>query len=142
MQHANEEEKIFYSKNELLAKIRTSLGGRAAEIVYYGEDGGTTTTSSADFTSASILAEKMICTYSMDNAFGLRVIDQNTKSQNAVALGVHEKVNQILDDQMKIAIQTIKDNMPAIDALVQALISKNHLIGSGINDTIEKALQK
>lgn len=142
MQHANEEEKTFYSKNELLAKIRISLGGRAAEIVYYGEEGGTTTTSSADFASASRLAEKMICTYSMDNAFGLRVIDDNTKSQNAVALSVHEKINQILDDQMKTAIQTIKNNIPAIDALVQALLSKNHLTGSEINDTIEKALQK
>ena len=142
MQHANEEEKTFYSKNELLAKIRISLGGRAAEIVYYGEEGGTTTTSSADFASASRLAEKMICTYSMDNAFGLRVIDQNTKSQSAVASNIHEKINQILDDQMKTAIQTIKNNIPAIDALVQALLSQNHLTGSEINDTIEKALQK
>ena len=142
MQHANEEEKTFYSKIELLAKIRISLGGRAAEIVYYGEEGGTTTSSSADFASASRLAEKMICTYSMDNAFGLRVIDQNTKSQSAVASNIHEKINQILDDQMKTAIQTIKNNIPAIDALVQMLLSKNHLTGSEINDTIEKALQK
>lgn len=142
MQHANEEEKTFYSKNELLSKIRTSLGGRAAEIVYYGEEEGTTTSSLADFASASILAEKMICTYSMDSAFGLRVINQNAESQNAIALSIHQKVNQILEDQMEMAIQTIKDNMPAIDALVQALLLKNRLTGSEINSVIEKALKK
>ena len=78
----------------------------------------------------------------MDSAFGLRVINQNAESQNAIALSIHQKVNQILEDQMKMAIQTIKDNMPAIDALVQSLLLKNRLTGSEINSVIEKALKK
>lgn len=33
---AKQEGKVIYTKDELLACIRTSLGGRAAEIAYYG----------------------------------------------------------------------------------------------------------
>lgn len=141
MQHANEEEKTFYTKNELLAKIRTSLAGRAAEIVYYGDENGATTTSSADFASATKLAERMVCSYSMDQSFGLRAIDQDAMMQSSVAQNIHKKVNQILDEQMKSAIQTITDNMPAINALVEFLLSKNHLTGSEIKSIIGKAMK-
>ena len=140
MQHANEEEKTFYTKNELLAKIRTSLGGRAAEIVYYGDENGITTTSSADFASASKLAERMVCSYGMDKSFGLRVIDQDAIMQSTVAQSIHEKVNKILDEQMALAIKSINDNKPAINALVESLLSKNHLTGSEIESIIKKAM--
>lgn len=138
MQHANEEEKTFYTKNELLAKIRTSLGGRAAEIVYYGDENGVTTTSSADFASATKLAERMVCSYSMDQSFGLRVIDNDAIMQSSVAQSIHEKVNQILNEQMTLAIKSINENKPAINALVESLLSKNHLTGSEIKRIIKK----
>ena len=140
MQHANEEEKTFYTKNELLAKIRTSLGGRAAEIVYYGDENGITTTSSGDFASATKLAERMVCSYGMDKSFGLRVINQDAMMQSSVALNIHEKVNQILNEQMTLAIKSINENKPAINALVESLLSKNHLTGSEIKRIIEKVM--
>ena len=43
MQYADSDGKELYTKEELLGKIRTSLGGRAAEVVCYGEEGGLST---------------------------------------------------------------------------------------------------
>lgn len=40
MQHDSTEKKTIYTKDELLSRIRVALGGRAAEIVCYGECGG------------------------------------------------------------------------------------------------------
>ena len=53
MQHADQEGKALYTKDELLARIKTSLGGRAAEIVYYGERDGISTGASGDLASAT-----------------------------------------------------------------------------------------
>ncbi|MBR6825033.1 MAG: AAA family ATPase, partial [Oscillospiraceae bacterium] len=75
MQHADREGKAIYTREELLARIRTSLGGRGAEIVYYGLEDGISTGASGDLASATDLARRLLCNYGMDDAFGLAVVD-------------------------------------------------------------------
>lgn len=48
MQHDSTEKKTIYTKDELLSRIRVALGGRAAEIVCYGECGGVSTGASGE----------------------------------------------------------------------------------------------
>ena len=132
VQHADSEERTYYTKEELLSQIRILLGGRAAEVVYYGEEQGITTTSSADMAAASRLAEKIICTYSMDETFGLRTLEAGTPVSEALALRIHERVNFLLTGQMRQAVALIKENKPAIDRLACELLLRNRLIGSEI----------
>lgn len=134
MQHDDNEGKAIYTKDELLAKIRTSLGGRASEIVYYGEKDGISTGASGDLASATSLAQQIICTYGMDDEFGLAVIDGQSAKMSELSSEVRAAVNKILDDQMKQAIRIITEGKEAIDALVSGLISKNHLTGNEIEN--------
>ena len=61
MRHGDREEKCLYTKDELLANIRTSLGGRAAELLYYGPKEGVSTGASGDLASATRTAQHIIC---------------------------------------------------------------------------------
>lgn len=138
MQHNDNEGKAIYTKDELLAKIRTSLGGRAAEIVFYGDKDGISTGASGDLVSATNTARHIICTYGMDENFGLAVIDQQAARNSELSGEVRDAVNKILSDEMKNAIKLIEENKQAIEALVQRLLSNNHLTGSEIKDIFER----
>ena len=132
MQHDDSEEKYLYTKNELLAKIRTALGGRAAEIVYYGESGGLSTSVSGDLATATSLAEQMICNYGMDEEFGLAVLDRSSLMNSSYYETVRKRLNEILSDEFNKAVGIIGKNRAAMDALVDALIQRNHLNGREI----------
>jgi len=140
MQHADNEGKGIYTKDEILARIRTSLGGRAAEIVYYGETDGVSTGASGDLRTASALAYNMICNYGMCSEFGLSVIDEASKS--AFAAEIRSQMNKILDEQMALAISLIESNKKIIDALVKKLISNGSLTGKQIDAILAKSRAK
>lgn len=134
MQHADNEGKAIYTKDELLGKIRTSLGGRAAELVFYGENEGVSTGSSGDIENATKLAELMVCTYGMDDEFGLGFVRSET---NETSAEVRKAVNRILLQEMKRAMETISEHRAAVETLADRLMEKNHLIGKEISEVLE-----
>ena len=135
MQHANSEGKGLYTKSELLSKIRTSLAGRASEIVYYGNEEGVSTGASGDLYSATKIAEQMICNYGMDQSIGMSYIDGGVMNQ-----GVRDKVNAILNEELENAINIIETNRRAIDAIVDVLMEKNHLKENEIDEIFNKTV--
>lgn len=136
MQHVESEGKAIYTKNELLDNIRTSLGGRAAEIVYYGERDGISTGASGDLMSATNIATRIVCTYGMDDDFGLAVVSSMGGANGAMSLEIRTFVNKILKEQMNEAIRAISENRDKIDALVEELMHKNHMNGDEINQVL------
>lgn len=138
MQHADKEGKAIYTKEELLSRIKTSLGGRAAEIAYYGNKDGISTGASGDLLSATNVARQIICTYGMDSDFGLAVVSNDVASNGAMSIEVREAVNRILKEQMEETVRIIAENKDKLDALVEELMIKNHMNGL----EIEKALTK
>ena len=138
MQHAEQEGKAIYTKDELLGRIRTSLGGRAAEIVYYGQRDGISTGASGDLASATETAQRLVCVYGMDESFGLAVV-HSAAANGAMSLEVRTAVNRILEEQMAEAVRLIRENRDKIDALVDVLLEKNHLNGTQIHETLSKA---
>lgn len=133
MQHAEQEGKAIYTKNELLARIRTSLGGRAAEIAYYGERDGISTGASGDLVSATNIARQIVCAYGMDDEFGLAVVNAAQMSNE-----VRASVNRILKEQMSEAVRLISENKDKVDSLVEELMAKNHLNSAEIEHAITK----
>lgn len=138
MQHAEHEGKAIYTKDELLARIRTSLGGRAAEIAYYGERDGISTGASGDLVSATNIAQQIVCTYGMDDDFGLAVVHGAVAANGTMSVDVRASVNRILREQMNEAVKLISENKDKIDSLVEELMSKNHLNGAEIEQAITK----
>ncbi len=138
MQHAETEGKAIYTKDELLARIRTSLGGRASEIVYYGDRDGVSTGASGDLASATNIAQQIVCTYGMDDDFGLAVVNGVAASNGAMSVEIRTSINRILKEQMDEAVRMISENKDKIDALVEELLNKNNLNGAEIERAITK----
>ena len=133
MQHSTDEDKRIFTKNELLAKIRTSLGGRAAEIVYYGAENGVSTGATGDLLNATSIARQMVELYGMDDSLGL----VSFANPNEMSAETKTAVNKILANEMNNAIEIIKANKKSVDALSEALINKNHLSGNEISKMLK-----
>jgi len=131
MQHASDENKGLYTKEELLSRIRTSLAGRAAEIVFYGETDGISTGASGDLQSATHLVEQMICVYGMDEKIGLSTINLSTLD-SIYHSRIRDRVNEILSIEFEKTKKLISENIDAMNNMVQVLMEKNHLKGSEI----------
>lgn len=137
MQYADQEKRMGYTKRELLDRIRTALGGRAAEIVYYGEEDGLSTGASGDLKTATELSSQLLCRYGMDEQFGLAVVDQTGEG---IAVQVQAYVNGILKKELNDAVQQINNNRGRMDALVSALLKYNSLKTSDIDKIMEDAI--
>ena len=133
MQHGEQEDRMGYTKKELLNRIATSLGGRAAELVYYGPEKGMSTGASGDLRTATLYAKKMICELGMDEEFGMAVIDSNSPFQSEK---ISQRVNIILKEQLEEAIRLISENRGKVDKLVEKLLEKNHLNKQEIEEVL------
>lgn len=138
MQHDDSEKNKSLTKTDILSLIRTSLGGRAAELVYYGEEDGLTVGACSDLSNATNLARQIICTFGMSEEFGLAVIDKQSAMDGVLSIEIRNAVNAILSEEMAKAKKIIEDNKNAIDALVEKLMSDNHLTGDEIVEVFEK----
>ena len=136
MQHG-EQKKQVSNRKELLDRILTSLGGRAAEIVYYGEEDGATTGAYGDLYQATMTARNMICAFGMVDEFGLSHITQEEYQSGALSEKIHDATNAILAEQLQKAIEIIRQNRKSVDALVDVLMVKNHLTGDQIVEIFE-----
>lgn len=134
MQHDSTEKKTIYTKDELLSRIRVALGGRAAEIVCYGECGGVSTGASGDLVSATAIAERIVCSYGMVDECGLAVSDPRTLRSGDVAKEVRKAVNKLLSEQMAQAIEKIRANKDMLDVLSNELMQKSHLSANEISE--------
>ena len=136
MQHDDTEDKPIRTREDLLARIRTALGGRAAELCYYGEEDGVSTGASGDLDTATRVAQSMLCYYGMTDEFGLAVVEPERQGGSPLAPAVHDAVNRILSEQMEQAVSLIRENREAVDALVSALIAHDHLTGDEIGSIL------
>ena len=140
MQHGDSENKFGYTKAELRSRICTSMGGRAAEIVYYGNEDGISTGPSGDIYSATKTAERMICYYGMDEEFGMSYIGSDAVTFNYER--IRQRINQILDEELKKAVEIISANRVAIDALVDALLENSQLRENEIDEILKSTTNK
>lgn len=135
MEHSAKDMGPLSTKEELLNRIRTSLGGRAAEIAYYGEKDGVSTGASGDLEQATKVAMAMICTYGMDEKFGLAAMDSRAAMNDPA---VKHRVNEILGEEMRNTVEIIKTNKPRIDRMVDALMKKNKLTGVEMEELLKE----
>ncbi len=143
MEHSDDEALApLRTRADLIGNIRTSLGGRASEIVYYGKEGGVSSGASGDLQGATKIARAMICSYGMDDAIGLAVLSPEEATRGPMAAKITERVSEIIKREMCETIKIIGDSKPQLDKLVSALLEKNRLTGEEINDILGKPEKK
>jgi ATP-dependent metalloprotease FtsH len=134
------------TREEMLARIRVSLGGRAAEMVYYGEDAGLTTGASGDLENATNIARQMICRYGMEGQFGLLATPELLSHPEAIGTPVYQEVNRcagaMLKEQMAATAKQLEQHKNHLDAVAKALIEKNRLHRKELEDLLPRSARK
>ncbi len=128
---ADEMKRENRTRADLLAGISTALGGRAAEIVRFGPEGGLSSGASGDLEFASDIARQMVCRFGMDKKFGLAAMGDLLRRPEAIGTPlykeVQERVNEILTEQMEETLARLKEFRPKLEAVAKELMRKNRL---------------
>jgi ATP-dependent Zn protease len=136
MQHANSEDIASYTKDELLARIRTALAGRAAEQVFYGKDKALNTGASSDLKNASNTAFRIVCECGMEEG-QLIVLDRHEILNSTLASEYVAKVNEILNTEMKNTLDIIQGAKDKIQKIADVLAKENRLTGKQFEEMME-----
>ena len=136
-------DKYLMSKDELANKICTFTGGRAAEEVVFGE---ITTGASNDIEQATKLARAMITRYGMSEEFDMVALetvnnqylggDTSLACSTATQQEIDKMVVSLVKSQHEKAIQILKDNRKALDALAKYLYEKETITGAEFMDIL------
>ena len=131
-----EEEKYLMTKEEMLARIVTLLGGRASEEIVFDS---VTTGASNDMEKATDMARSMITQYGMSEKFGLmsletvenRYLDGRAtlNCSDATAAEVDNEVKKLLKECYEKAKKLINENRKALDKIAEFLYEKETITG-------------
>lgn len=131
-----EEEKYLSTRDELLIKLRSLLGGRAAENVVFGT---MTNGAAQDIQQATSLAKNMVCLYGMSEELGLMAaaqvqgeyLDGQTylDCSQQTAAKVDTAVQRLLNDAYADARALLESNRPLLDEISEYLLMKETITG-------------
>jgi len=133
---APEADRFNYEEQELLAKIKVALGGRAAEELVYGE---VTTGAESDIQQLTLIARQMVGRWGMSTAIGpvavlpsadrgplLPGADETSEQTQRL---VDEEVRRIVDESYDEVLGLLRENRDKLDALAEALLENETLDG-------------
>lgn len=145
-----EKDKVSVTKTELLSNIRVSLGGRAAEEIFFGKE-NITTGASSDLKQATTVAKKMVIKWGMSDKIGLRtfydsegyymeVSDQISQDTSKV---IDSEVNKIIDEAYTEVKELIIQNKDKLERIALNLLERETLTGDEVKQILEgKELEK
>ena len=132
------------TRDELMAKITVSMGGRAAEEVVMNT---MTNGASQDIQDATNVARNMVAMFGMSDEFGMMAL-ASRRSQyldggygmdcaQDTAARMDQAVKQILDQCYREAVEVIKANREDMDKVVAYLLEKETITGAEMVAIIE-----
>ena len=133
------------TKEELLAMIANSMGGRIAEELFIGQ---VTTGASNDIEKATEIARAMVCQYGMSDlgplAYGKkeeqiflgREIAQHRDFSEDTAIKIDQEVNRIVSEQYARATKILTENRVSVERLTEALLEFESLDNAQIRRVI------
>lgn len=141
-------EQVLMSKKELLNRIATLTGGRAAEEVICGT---ITTGASNDIEQATKLARAMVTRYGMSDKYGMMALetvngaylggDTSLACAQDTAADIDSEVRQMIADGYAKAKQIITDNRAQMDAAAHILLEKETITGEEFMQIIDQPAQ-
>ena len=142
---APEEDQILITKSQLMERIMTILGGRAAEQVIFGEP-EITTGASNDLQQATNIARQMVTRYGM-SILGPMAIENDTNDQFLFGGGEkNELINNKVDKEIRNIIkhcekatnEIIVKHRPVIDLIAENLVEQETISGEEFRKIIQQ----
>ena len=127
-------DRVSYSREELEAKIKVSLGGRVAEEVVYGE---ITTGAESDLQQLTQIARQMVGRWGMSDKLGpITVLPSDgqgpllpgaSETSPQTQWLIDEEVRRIVDDAHAEVTQLLTEHRDQLDSLAHALLKAETL---------------
>ena len=132
------------TKDELMAKITVSMGGRAAEEVVMDT---MTNGASQDIQDATNVARNMVAMFGMSEEFGMMALASRRNQYldggygmdcaQDTAARMDKAVKVLLDEAYKTAVEVIRENREDMDKVVAYLLEKETITGAEMVAIIE-----
>src|SRR5438045_8489304 len=127
-----EEDKYTNRKNELLAGLAVSMGGRVAEEIVFGD---ITNGARGDIKMATAIARRMVCEWGMSEKMGMveygehedyvlpgRDISRARAYSEATAEQIDQEVKKLLDEAYQLAKQTLIGHRDQLETIAKRLL--------------------
>lgn len=139
------QEQYLLSKQELLNKIATFTGGRAAEKVIFDVE---TTGASNDIEQATRIARAMVSRYGMSDKYGMMALetvnnahlggDTTLACSPETASDIDSEVREIIESAFNKAKDIIKSNRAKMDELAGFLLEKETITGEEFMEILKR----
>lgn len=127
-----EEDSMLNTRTELIHRIASALGGRAAEELVFGE---ITNGAASDLEHVTRIARTMITRWGMSAKLGPRVFGQREELiflgreiseqrdyGESVAQTIDEEVHEIVTEQYQLALHVLRENRAKLDLIANRLL--------------------
>jgi cell division protease FtsH len=129
-----ETDRYSYARDELIAKIKVSLGGRVAEQLVYGD---ITTGAESDIQNLTAIARGMVARWGMSEEIGAIAIAEGRQdgfllpgaspASPATQQRVDEETRRIIDEAEEEVTRLLERERGRLDALAEALLARETL---------------
>jgi len=133
---APDDDQVSYTLEDLLAKLRVTVGGRAAEELMYGT---VTTGAESDIQQLTAIARHMVGRWGMSEAVGLvsvlpldargPLLPGATETSQATQQLIDEEVRRLIDDAYQNVTDLLSAHRGQLEALARALLKVETLDG-------------
>jgi cell division protease FtsH len=141
--HSDTEERFTKTQSELESTLKITLGGMAAELIFFGESG---TGPSSDLLAATTLAAQMVGSFGMgESLISYDAVDNGPHSAPNVVAKVltnedtKKEVDEMLRKQRDQVRYLLETNRDLVEALRDALLDREELLGDEIIHVLEEA---
>jgi len=141
--HRDLEERFTKTRSELEALLGIALGGMTAEEIFLGESG---TGPGADLAQATEIAATMVGALGMQGSLiSYEAVSDGLMSRNLVGKVVADpegrrRLDELLHAQKERIRAALDRNRDLVEALRDALIARDELVGDQIVEVIERAV--
>jgi cell division protease FtsH len=136
---APDEDQMLISRAQLLARITSTLGGRVAERVIFGET-EVTTGASSDLQQVTNIARQMVTRYGM-SSLGPIALETNNNEQifkGEMSNRIDAEVSRIINHCEQLATRIIRDNRVIMDLIVERLLDSETLNGDEFRELVKQ----
>lgn len=141
--HSDTDDVFTRSQSELVAMIKIALGGQAAEEIFFGE---VSTGPASDLSYATTVASQMIGACGMGESLislqavaGSQLSDTNLVGRVLGDPTTRAEVDELLNREKAETVALLTANQHLVEALRDALLERQELIGHEILDVLEQA---
>ena len=146
------EDKYLISRQEMLDRITSLLGGRAAEEIVFGD---ITSGAANDIERATEMARTMVCELGMSENLGPlswgkterevflgKDLARMRNFSEEVASKIDEEVKKIVTECYERAKQILRDHRKQMDIIVERLLEKETIEGDELRKLLKKELEE